>query len=172
MNLGKRISAWWNNLLCLLLGHTLTTICTRCGKFVDLEGTTRIPLEDRINNYFRNRKVKKDKEFKGSLKLVPGLKKYSINLKTNELRLVNYLEEKGYETDEHGWMKTDKKDNPIYKVTGRKAQFDPFCVYIDAMNDEVAIRKANNYLRGVKRGVVIKHISKQDPNIEPIIVKL
>lgn len=172
MNLGKRISAWWNSLLCILLGHTLTTVCTRCGKFVDLEGTKKMTLEERINGYFRNRKVIKDKEFKGSLKLTPGLKKYSINIKTNELRLVECLIEVEYEMDENKEWKMDKMGNPIVKQTIHKAQYDPFCMYIDAMNDEVAIRKANNYIRTVKRGVVIKYVSKLDPNIEPISIKL
>ena len=160
MNSGKRISAWWNSLLCWLFGHSLTTICTRCGKFVDLEGTKRPTLEERINNYFKNRKERKlnpDKPlFKGSLKLKTGLKKYSINLLTNELRLVEYIEE----TD---W------DN---KVTARKSKYDPSCVYIDAVNDENAIRKANNYIRGVKRGVVITYVSTHDPKDKGIKVKL
>lgn len=151
MNSGKRISAWWNSLLCWLFGHSLTTICTRCGKFVDLEGTKRPTLEERINNYFKNRKERKlnpDKPlFKGSLKLIPGMKKYSINLKTNELRLVEYIRENDFSGH----------------VTARKAKYDPLCVYIDAVNDENAIRKANNYIRGVKRGVVITYVSTHDP---------
>ena len=159
MNLGKKISAWWNNLLCFIFGHTLTTICTRCGKLVDLEGTTRKTLEERINGYFASRKVKKEKEFKGSLKLVPGLKKYSINLKTNELSLVKYTNEETVSSDGAKKIK-------------HKAEFDPFCVYIDAMNDEVAIRKANNYLRGVKRGVMIRYVSTNDPKEKETIVKL
>lgn len=154
MNLGKRISAWWNKLLCWLLGHSLTTICTRCGQLVDLEGTSRPTLEERINNYFGKNKTKK--VFKGSLKLKTGLKKYSINLLTNELRLVEYHEEK----DLSG------------KVTSRKSKYDPLCVYIDAMNDEVAIRKANNYIRGVKRGVVITYVSTHDSEEKEITVKM
>jgi hypothetical protein len=154
MNSGKRISAWWNSLLCWLFGHSLTTICTRCGKFVDLEGTKRLTLEERINRYFS--KTKKGKEFKGSLKLVPGMKKYSINLKTNELREVDYSED------------LNLMDNK--KI--REAKYDPFCVYIDAVNDNNAIRKANNYIRGVKRGVVITYVSTHDPKDKGIKVKL
>lgn len=154
MNSGKRISAWWNSLLCWLFGHSLTTICTRCGKFVDLEGTKRPTLEERINRYFS--KTKKEKQFKGSLKLVPGMKKYSINLKTNELREVDYSEE------------MNMMDNR--KI--REAKYDPLCVYIDAINDENAIRKANNYIRGVKRGVVITYVSTHDPKDKGIKVKL
>lgn len=173
MNLGKRISAWWNNLLCFIFGHTLTTICTRCGKLVDLEGTTRKTLEERINGYFASRKVKKEKEFKGSLKIVPGLKKYSINLKTNELRVVIYEDEViSYKQNPDGTTKTDKHNCAIPDKIKHKAEFDPFCVYIDAMNDEVAIRKANNYLRGVKRGVVIRSVSTNDPKEKETIVKL
>jgi hypothetical protein len=55
-------------------------------------------------------------------------------------------------------------------IKARKAKYDPFCVYIDAMNDETAIRKANNYIRTVKRGVIIKHVSTHDVNEEPINV--
>jgi hypothetical protein len=176
MNSGKRISAWWNSLLCWLFDHSLTTICNRCGKFVDLEGTKRPTLEERINNYFKNRKERKlnpDKPlFKGSLKLKDGLKKYSINLLTNELRLVEYQEEKEYKTDKYGCKKRDKKGNPICKVTSRKAEYNPSCVYIDADNDVNAIRKANNYIRGVKRGVVITYVSTHDPKEKSITVKL
>ena len=170
MNSGKRISAWWNSLLCWLFGHSLTTNCTRCGKFVDLEGTKRLTLEERINRYFS--KTKKEKEFKGSLKLVTGMKKYSINLKTNELREVKYNEEIELELDFEGNPKLDKYGQQIKKVTARKAKYDPLCVYIDAVNDENAIRKANNYIRGVKRGVVITYVSTHDPKDKGIKVKL
>ena len=90
MNLGKRISAWWNSLLCFVFGHTLTNVCTRCGKVVNLKGTQRKNFEERINSWWKTKTENKDKEYKGSLKLKAGLKKYSINLKTNELRLVDY----------------------------------------------------------------------------------
>jgi len=151
MSLGKRISAWYNLLLCFVFGHTLTNICQRCGKVVNLKGTKRLTIEERINGYFRNRKeLKKTKtEFKGSLKLKTGLKKYSINLKTNELRLVDYEVE----------FELDKDGNPTDKVKKRNAQFDPFAVYIDASNDDNAIRKANNYLFGVKQGVTITYVT-------------
>jgi len=163
MNLGKRISAWWNNSLCWLFGHSRTTVCTRCGKLVDLEGTERPTLEDRINGYFRNRKTNKerinDPKFKGSLKLTAGLKKYSINLLTNELRLVEYDEDKEMVLDFEGNPKVDKNNSVIYKTTARKAAHNPSCVYIDAANDENAIRKANNYIRGIKSGVRITEVT-------------
>jgi hypothetical protein len=171
MNLGKKISAWWNSLLCLLFGHTLTTVCTRCGKFVDLEGTKRLTLEARINRYFG--KTKKEKEFKGSLNLVPGMNKYSINLKTNELRLMQYDVKSEVIHDKNGNQKyTRRFGAKKVKIISRKAQYDPFCVYIDAANDENAIRKANNYIRGVKRGVVIKHVTTNDINEKGVTVKL
>lgn len=167
MNSGKKISAWWNNLLCFLFGHTLTTVCTRCGKLVNLEGTERLTLEDRINNYFKNRKERKlnpDKaEYKGSLKLNHNLRKYSIDLKTNELRLVEYVEEKEPELEWDGSKKLDKHNNIIYKVKARKAPYNPYCVYIDALNDEIAIRKANTVLLGLKKGIRIKHITRNEP---------
>jgi hypothetical protein len=143
MNLGKKISAWFNSMLCFLFGHTQTNVCERCGKYVGLKDMIRPTLEDRINAWWKKRKKKAEPEFKGSLKIKAGLKKYSINLKTNELMLVDYIEEKD-------------GDN---KVISRKAKYDPLLVYIDAMNDEVAIRKANNYLFGIKQGVTITYVT-------------
>lgn len=154
MTLEKRISAWWNSLLCLLLGHTLTTVCTRCGKLVNLEGKKKQTLEERINSWWKNRNKSIQPEYKGSVKLKTGLKKYSINMKTNELRLVDYL----VEQDIDG------------KVTNRKAKYDPLLVYIDAVNDENAIRKANNYLFGVKPGVTIKNVTKTSEEVLESII--
>ena len=146
-----------------MFGHSLTTVCTRCGAFVDLEGTTRKTLEERINAYFSKKEAKQDKEYKGSLKLVPGLKKYSINLKTNELRLVDYKTDFDFELDANGVIKLDKSGEPIVKKVNRKATYDPFLMYIDASNDTNAIRKANGFIRTVKRGVVITCVSTGSP---------
>ena len=164
MKLLKIIKVWWNILLCFLFGHTLTTICTRCGKLVDLQGTRRPTLEVRINGYFAKRKDHKlnptKPEYKGSLKLIAGMKKYSINLKTNELRLVDYATETDLVLDKDGFPKLDKKGKAITRIKARKSEYDPFLMYIDASNDENAIRKANNYLRGVKRGVKVEEVSQ------------
>lgn len=148
MSLGKRISRAWNSFVCLIVGHTQSYVCTRCGKVVNLQGTKRKTLEERINGYFAQRKANKGKteKYDGSLKIKPGLHKYAINLKTNELSIVAYDTEYDFEGN----------------VKSRKAKFDPCCVYIDAMNDDVAIRKANNYLFGIKRGVVIKEVTKTE----------
>ena len=156
MTLGKRISAWWNNLLCFFIGHTLTTVCTRCGKLVNLHGKKKLTLEERINAWWNNRNKSVQPEYKGSVKLKTGLKKYSINMKTNELRLVDYLVE-------------EDKDG---KVSKRKAKYDPLLVYIDAMNDETAIRKANNYLCGVKPGVRIKEVTKPSEEVREFVANL
>lgn len=145
MNSGKKISLLWNKLLCFLFGHTLTTICTRCGKLVDLEGTKRPSLEDRINSWWANRG--KTKVYKGSLKVNHNLRKYSINLKTNELREVD--------------LKVSERVGPNGHIkTHYEATYDPYCVYIDALNDDVAIRKANTVLLGLKKGIRIKHITR------------
>lgn len=156
MSLGKTISAWWNNIICFLFGHTLTNVCQRCGKYVGLQGAIRPTLEERINNWWKTRKDKEKQEYKGSVKLKTGLKKYSLNLKTNELRLAEYIEEK------------DLND----KVIKRKAKYDPLLVFIDAMNDNVAIRKANNYLFNIKQGVTIKYITtpEMDKQVETKVI--
>ena len=172
MNLGKRISAWFNLLLCFLFGHTLTNVCERCGKYVGLKDTIRPTLEERINTWWKNRNKKHDPEFKGSLRLKAGLKKYSINLKTNELRLVEYEEEIEPVLDKKGNQVYDRDGIPKTRVIKRKAKYDPLLVFIDAMNDEVAIRKANNYLFGIKQGVTIKHITtpEMDNQVETKVI--
>ena len=152
MTLGKKISAWWNNLLCFFIGHTLTTVCTRCGKLVNLHGKKKLTLEQRLNNWWNNRNKPKE-DYKGSVKLKTGLKKYSINMKTNELRLVDYLVE-------------EDKDG---KVTKRKTKYDPLLVYIDASNDENAIRKANNYLCGIKPGIKIHRVLKPSEEVREFV---
>lgn len=162
MKLGKRVSGWWNSLMCFLFGHSLTTVCTRCGKFVDLKGKKKLTIEERLNNYFAKRSKLKEPEYKGSLKLVPGLHKYSINMRTNELSLVNYSEEIGPLTDKKGNKILDKRGNEKTGVTKRVAKYDPSMVYIDAMNDEVAIRKANEFFRTIKDGVKITQVTKCD----------
>lgn len=161
MNSGKGISNWWNNMLCYFLGHTPTAVCNRCGKFVDLAGTKRLTLEERINAWWKNRKnVTTGPKYKGSLKLVPGLKKYSINIKTNELKEVVYTENTEVVRDKYGFRKWKKNGDSQTKVVTRKAEYEPFCVYIDAMNDETAVRKANNYMYTIKSGVRITAVTK------------
>lgn len=162
MTLGKRISAWWSKLLCFFLGHTLTTVCTRCGKLVNLHGKKKPTLEQRLNNWWNNRNKPKEAEYKGSVKLKTGLKKYSLNMKTNELRLVEYKEEYAEKRNKKGEIIKDKDGWAKYDITSRKAKYDPLLVYIDAANDENAIRKANNYLVGVKPGIRITGITKPE----------
>ena len=69
-------------------------------------------------------------------------------MKTNALMLVEY--EKVTERTYSG---------KGFKVIQRKAKFDPLLVYIDACNDDNAIRKANDYLFGIKKGVKITHVT-------------
>lgn len=142
---GKKILAWWNNLLCFLFGHSQTFVCTRCGKIVNLENTVPSTLEERINALF-DRKKKKEGNYVGSIRIKPGLRKYELNLAKNTLRLVETQDEQvGY------------GDNAKIK---HKAVYDPCCVYLDAVNNENALRKANRYLFGVKRGATIKEVSE------------
>ena len=136
MNSEKKISALWNKFICFLLGHTHTFICERCGKVVNEE-----------NNYnclksFRFRLYRNNREFKGSLQLKTGMTKYELDLKTNELRVLEFEE-----VENNG-------------ITERVARYKPTCVYIDAINDANAIRKANNYLFGVKRSARITEVKK------------
>lgn len=142
---GKKISAWWNSLLCFLFGHSLTYVCNRCGKIVNLENTVPSTLEERINALF-DRKKKKEANYVGSIRIKPGLQKYELNLAKNTLRLV--------ETQDEVIGTGDKT-----KIK-HKAAYNPCCVYLDALKDEIALSKANKYLFGIKRGVVIKEISK------------
>ena len=136
MNSGKKIYALWNKFLCFLLGHTHTFICERCGKVVN--------EEDNYNclKRFRFRLYRNNREFKGSLQLKTGMTKYELDMKTNELRVLEFevVENNG--------------------ITERVAKYKPTCVYIDAINDANAIRKANNYLFGVKRSARITEVKK------------
>ena len=136
MNSEKKISALWNKFLCFLLGHTHTFICERCGKVVN--------EEDNYNclKRFRFRLYRNNREFKGSLQLKTGMTKYELDMKTNELRVLEFevVENNG--------------------ITERVARYKPTCVYIDAINDANAIRKANNYLFGVKRAARITEVTK------------
>ena len=137
MNSGKKISALWNKLMCFLLGHTHTAICERCGKIVDEENN------DHCLKRFRFYLYGHGQQFKGSLQLKPGMIKYELDLKTNELRKLKF------ETIENQ-----------EGTTRRNAEYKPTCVYIDAINDSNAIRKANNYLFGVKRAARITEVTQ------------
>ena len=136
MNSEKKISALWNKFLCFLLGHTHTFICERCGKVVNDEDN------DNCLKRFRFRLYRNNREFKGSLQLKTGMTKYELDMKTNELRVLEFevVENNG--------------------ITERVARYKPTCVYIDAINDANAIRKANNYLFGVKRSARITEVIK------------
>ena len=136
MNSEKKISALWNKFLCFLLGHTHTFICERCGKVVNEEDN------DNCLKRFRFRLYRNNREFKGSLQQKTGMTKYELDLKTNELRVLEFevVENNG--------------------ITERVARYKPTCVYIDAINDANAIRKANNYLFGVKRSARITEVKK------------
>jgi hypothetical protein len=165
MNSGKKISAWWNNLLCFLFGHSLTYVCTRCGKVVDLKGKKRTTLEDRINtwwNSYSKKTIANEPEYKGSLALKKGLFKYELDLQKDTLSLVPVVQETELIKDKKGNLKYGSDGFPKTRVVKRKAKFNPCCVYIDAMSDKVAISKANNYLFGRKKGVVITRV---EPNI-------
>ena len=136
MNSEKKISALWNKFLCFLLGHTHTFICERCGKVVNEEENDNCLKRFRFYLYGHNR------EYKGSLRIKSGTQKYELDMKTDELRLLEF------ETVENE------------ESTERKAEYKPTCVYIDAINDANAIRKANNYLFGVKRSARITEVKK------------
>lgn len=163
MNSEKKISAWWNSLLCFLFGHSLTYVCNRCGKVVDLKGKKRDTLEDRINAWYSSRKkIKKESlEYRGSLAIKPGLIKYELNLAKNTLRRVPVIEERETVRDKYGRKIIDKDGGPKTKIVKRKAQYDACCIYLDAMNDTRAIEKANNYLFGRKRGVLITQVEAE-----------
>ena len=119
-----------------MLGHTHTFICERCGKVVNEEDN------DNCLKRFRFRLYRNNREFKGSLQLKTGMTKYELDMKTNELRVLEFevVENNG--------------------ITERVARYKPTCVYIDAINDANAIRKANNYLFGVKRSARITEVKK------------
>ena len=136
MNSEKKISALWNKFLCFLIGHTHTFICERCGKVVNEENNYNCLKRFRFYLYGHNR------EYKGSLRIKSGTQKYELDMKTDELRLLEFemIENDG--------------------ITERKAVYKPTCVYIDAINDANAIRKANNYLFGVKRSARITEVKK------------
>ena len=136
MNSEKKISALWNKFLCFLIGHTHTFICERCGKVVNEEDNDNCLKRFRFYLYGHNR------EYKGSLRIKSGTKKYELDMKTDELRLLEFEE-----VENNG-------------ITERVASYKPTCVYIDAINDANAIRKANNYLFGVKRSARITEVKK------------
>ena len=136
MNSEKKISALWNKFLCFLLGHTHTFICERCGKVVNEEDNDNCLKRFRFYLYGHNR------EYKGSLRIKSGTQKYELDMKTDELRLLEFEE-----VENNG-------------ITERVARYKPTCVYIDAINDANAIRKANNYLFGVKRSARITEVKK------------
>ena len=136
MNSEKKISALWNKFLCFLLGHTHTFICERCGKVVNEENNYNCLKRFRFYLYGHNR------EYKGSLRIKSGTQKYELDMKTDELRLLEFEE-----VENNG-------------ITERVARYKPTCVYIDAINDANAIRKANNYLFGVKRSARITEVKK------------
>ena len=136
MNSEKKISALWNKFLCFLLGHTHTFICERCGKVVNEEDNDNCLKRFRFYLYRHNR------EYKGSLRIKSGTQKYELDMKTDELRLLEFEE-----VENNG-------------ITERVARYKPTCVYIDAINDANAIRKANNYLFGVKRSARITEVKK------------
>ena len=136
MNSEKKISALWNKFICFLLGHTHTFICERCGKVVNEEDNDNCLKRFRFYLYGHNR------EYKGSLRIKSGTQKYELDMKTDELRLLEF------ETMENNGN------------TERVAKYKPTCVYIDAINDANAIRKANNYLFGVKRSARITEVKK------------
>lgn len=145
MNLEKKISALLAKLVCFLIGHTQTVICERCGKLVDEEANYNVWKRFRLYTFYG----KVTKEHKGSLKIKTGCKKYELDLKTNELRLLKF--------------KTTTEKNNKGVETGnvrREAEYKPTCVYIDASNDKNAIRKANNYIFSIKTGVRITEVTK------------
>ena len=84
MNSGKKISALWNKFLCFLLGHTHTFICERCGKIVNEEDNDNCWKRFRFYLYGHNR------EYKGSLRIKSGTQKYELDMKTNELRVLEF----------------------------------------------------------------------------------
>lgn len=136
MNSEKKIFALWNKLVCFILGHTHTFICERCGKVVNEENN------DNCWKRFRFYLYGHGSHFEGSLQLKTGMTKYELDMKTNELRVLEFevVENNG--------------------ITERVARYKPTCVYIDAINDANAIRKANNYLFGVKRSARITEVIK------------
>lgn len=145
----KRI---WNGFIrflltvrCLLIGHTQTNICQRCGKLVNLKDKPKQTFEERINAWYEDRKTRKKAKFEGSLRIKSGMIKYELDLKTNILTELQYEELK------------DGKGNVIQ----RKAKFKPTCMYLDASNDANAIRKANNALFGIKKGVTITKVYRE-----------
>lgn len=138
MNLGKKISRVWNKIICFFAGHTDSVVCKRCGVIVNKE--TNGNCFKRLRWFIYN--IGKDKEWKGALKFTPGATTYEINLKTNELKVLQFEEVK----NEHG------------KITERKAMYNPLCHYITAINDKNALRKANAYIRSIKTGVYIEKV--------------
>lgn len=146
MNLENRISALLNKFLCFLKGHKGSIVCLRCGKLI----------EENDGNLFKRIKFNiyaiwaEKYRYKGSIPVKSGCGKYELNLKTNELRLLEYETE--FALDENG--------HKTKEVISRKAKHNPNCVYFDAINDKNAIRKANNYIYGIKKNVRITKISK------------
>lgn len=140
----KKIKKYRNLFLCFLLGHTGQTICQRCGKKIDHEKNGNLWHRFKFEVLYRSSEPDNGKIYKGSVKLKTGMRKYELNLKTNELRLLNYTEETNPETGE----------------VKRSAEYNPFCCYIDAINDKNALRKANAHIRQIKKGVLITEVSK------------
>lgn len=135
MNSEKKISALWNKLVCFILGHTHTFICERCGKVVNEEDNDNCLKRFRFYLYGQS-------HFEGSLQIKPGMITYELDMKTNELRVLEF------------------ETSDIEGHVERKATYKPTCVYINAINDANAIRKANNYLFGVKRSARITEVIK------------
>lgn len=146
MNSENRIYALLNKCLCFLKGHKGTIVCVRCGRLI----------EENNGNLFKRAKFNLYEKwsdmfgYKGSIAVKDGCCKYELNLKTNELRLLRY--EKEFVKDEYG--------KETKEIKRRKAIYNPNCVYFDAVNDKNAIRKANNYIYGIKKNVKILKVTK------------
>lgn len=111
-------------LICFLAGHTQSNICHRCGRAVWLAGKPRSTFQERVNALYSK---KKDK-YIGSIRLIVGLKLYSLNLSTGEVSKVAYNESDG----------------------SKKAAYEPECLYFNALNQKNADRKADKILKAVK----------------------
>lgn len=141
MNLGRVISVRWTKFKCWALGHTNSVVCLRCGRLVDLNNNHSVLSRWKWNMW--NGGVL----YHGSVRVRPGMICYSLNVHTNELRRLGVKERE----------LTVGNDSVELK---KEAEYDPMCVYLEAVNDKNAIRKANNFMFSVKSGVRIKEISK------------
>lgn len=144
----KNTIQFLKNVRCFWTGHTQTNVCQKCGKLVNLAGKPASTLEQRINEWWNAINRKKKPIFEGSLMLKPGMIKYELDLKTNVLSRLHYDEER---------LSTGK-------VISRNAHYKPTCMYFDAMNDNVAVRKANKMLFGIKKGIRIEKVSYEEKN--------